>query len=233
MKFLAAATAALMLACTLPALADTAEPRTLTVSGQGEVKAVPDRAQLSTGVVSRARTAAQALADNARAMTAVIDTLKRAGIPEKNIQTSSFAVSPQYSEPKPGTPARVTGYEVTDTVSVTLDGTDRIGPAIDALVAAGANQIDGPSFTFSDDKALLAKAREAAVKDATARAETIARAAGVTLGPILSIGESGVAVPFADKRVRGMVSAEFAPATPIAAGESSVSASVTITWEIR
>jgi uncharacterized protein YggE len=228
---------ALMLACAAPALADTtpdATPRTLTVSGQGEVKAVPDRAQLSTGVVSRARTAAQALADNARAMTAVIDTLKRAGIAEKNIQTSNFSLSPQYSEPKPGTPARIAGYEATNTVSVTVDGIDKVGPAIDALVAAGSNQIDGPSFTFSDDETLLGRAREAAVKDAVRRAETIARAAGVTLGPILAISESGSAVPFADKRMfRALAGNAAAPQTPIAAGEDSVSASVSITWEIH
>ena len=105
------------------ALADGAPTqRLLTVSGSGEVKAAPDRAELSTGVVTRERSAAAALAGNARAMNAVFDTLKRAGIAEKDIQTSNSQVSPQYSAEKPGTnaPQRIAGYEVSDTVTVTV-----------------------------------------------------------------------------------------------------------------
>ena len=91
---------ALMLAA--PAALADATPRTLTVNGTGEMRAAPDQAQLSTGVVTQATTAAAALAANSRAMNAVFDTLKRAGIAEKNIQTSNFSVSPQYASAKPG-----------------------------------------------------------------------------------------------------------------------------------
>ena len=217
------------------ALADGAPTqRLLTVSGSGEVKAAPDRAELSTGVVTRERSAAAALAGNARAMNAVFDTLKRAGIAEKDIQTSNFQVSPQYSAEKPGTnaPQRIVGYEVSDTVNVTVEGLDKLGPTIDALVAAGSNQIEGPSFSIADPKPLLAKAREEAVKDAVARAQAYASAAGVTLGPVISIYEGGGATTIQPMgRMMSMLKSD-AP-TPIAAGEESVSATVSISWEIH
>jgi uncharacterized protein len=217
------------------ALADGAPvQRLLTVSGSGEVKAAPDRAELSTGVVTRERSAAAALAGNARAMHTVFDTLKRAGVPEKDIQTSSFQVSPQYSAEKPGTnaPRRIVGYEVSNTVNVTVEGLDKLGPTIDALVAAGSNQIDGPTFSIADPKPLLAKARDEAVKDAVARAEAYARAAGVTLGPIISIYEGGGEPT---NRPVGRVAGMFKSVepTPIAAGEESIAASVSIGWEIH
>ena len=206
-------------------------PRMLSVSGTGEVKATPDQAQLSTGVVTQAGTAAAALAANSHAMNGVFDTLKRAGITEKNIQTSNFQVSPQYGNPKPGGAQRITGYQVSNTVTVMVVGLDKIGPAIDALVAAGSNQIDGPNFSIADPKPLLAKAREEAVKDATARAQTLATAAGVTLGPIISIGEGGAEYSPPQPLGRMMLAAKTP--TPIASGEESVSASVSITWEIH
>jgi uncharacterized protein YggE len=227
---------AFLLACAgAPAAADPAsQPRLLSVSGTGEARGVPDRAMLSTGVVTQGRTAAAALAANARAMTAVFDTLKRAGIAGKDIQTSSFSVSPQYAADKPGAsgPQHVVGYEVTNTVSVTVDGMDKLGPTIDALVAAGSNQIDGPDFTIADPKPLLAKAREDAVKDAMARAETLAHAAGVTLGPIVSISEGSASAP-EPMRPRGMLAMAKSAPTPVAAGEESLSVEVSVTWEIH
>jgi len=227
----AALPAALLVASAAPASADAAAaPRTLSVTGTGEVKGVPDRAQLSTGVVTQGRNAAAALAANAQAMNAVLSSLKRAGIAEKNIQTSSVSVAPRYAAEKPGGAQRIVGYEVDNSVSVTVDGLDKLGPTIDALVAAGSNQIEGPNFSIADPEPLLAKARAAAVKDATLRAEAYARAAGVTLGPILSISEGTSYAP----RPMGRVMALAADAsTPVAAGEQSVTASVSISWEIR
>lgn len=221
----------LLLVCAAPgAHADAAAtPRVLTVTGTGEGKGVPDQATLSTGVVSQAPTAAGALAANSRAMNQVFDTLKRAGIADKQIQTSDFSVSPQYKTTTNG-PQRIVGYQVSDTVTVIVDKLDKVGPALDALVAAGANQIEGPSFSIADPKPLLAEARQAAVNDAIARARSYAAAAGVTLGPILSIGEGGSEAP-PQPMLRMAMS--VAPVTPVAAGEQSVSASVTISWEIR
>jgi uncharacterized protein YggE len=220
-----------LLCSAVPAIgADAPTPRTLSVSGSGEVKAAPDAAQLSTGVITQGPNAAAALSSNARAMTAVFDTLKRAGIADKNIQTSGISLSPQYAN-KPGQAAHITGYQVSNTVTVMVDALDKVGPTLDALVAAGSNQIDGPNFLIADPKPLLAKARAEAVKDAAAKAQAYAEAAGVTLGPILSISESSSEAPRPMGRM--MMSMAKAPDTPIAAGEESVSADVSITWEIH
>ena len=228
-KLLLALPVGFLLLAAQPALAADIPPRTLTVSGMGEVKSAPDAATLSTGVVTQAATAAGALTANARAMNAVFDTLHRAGIADKNIQTSNFSVSPQYSS-KPGQTQHVVGYQVSNTVTVLVDKLDKVGPTLDALVAAGSNQIDGPSFLIADPKPLLAKAREQAVKDAVDKAQAYASAAGVTLGPIQSISEGGSYAP--QPMGRMMMSVAKAD-TPIAAGEESVTANVSITWEIR
>jgi hypothetical protein len=221
-----------VLAIPTAALAADALPRTLSVSGNGEVKAAPDQAQLSTGVVTQGRNASDALQANARAMNAIFDMLKSAGIAEKNIQTSNFSVSPRYADSKNGAPQHIVGYDVSNTVTVLADKLDKVGPTIDALVAAGSNQIDGPTFSIADPGPLLAKAREAAVKDAMARAETLARAAGVSLGPITSISESG-GYSQPQPMYKMAMSANAAPSTPVAGGEQSVSASVSMTWEIH
>jgi uncharacterized protein YggE len=228
-KLMFALPVGLLLLVSSPALAADAPPRTLTVSGVGEVKSTPDAAQISTGVVTQAPTAAAALAANARAMNAVFDTLKRAGIPEKNIRTSNVSVSPQYAG-KPGQVQHVAGYQVSNTVNVLVIGMDKIGPTLDALISAGSNQIDGPNFTIADPKPLLAKARDQAVKDAVEKAQVYASAAGVSLGPILSISEGG---SYEARPMARMTMAADKLSTPIAAGEESVTANVSVTWEIH
>jgi hypothetical protein len=227
--------AALLIAAGVPAAAaDQAPVRTMTMSGEGAAKAAPDQAQFSTGVVTQDRTAALALAANSRAMNAVFDTLKRLGIADKDIQTSDFSLSPQYQTYKPGTtgPQHIIGYQVSNTVNVTIEDFGKTGAVLDALVSSGSNQIDNISFSIRDTKALLAQARVAAVKDAFDRAQTYAKAAGVTLGAIKSISESGgVYQPRPMYRMEAMVAA--APPPPVAGGEESVTANVTITWEIQ
>jgi len=117
-------------------------------------------------------------------------------------------------------------------VSVLVIGMEKVGPTLDALIAAGSNQVDGPNFTISDPRPLLAKAREQAVKDAMAKAQAYASAAAVSLGPILSINEGGSAMP-PRPMGRMMMSMDKLAETPIAAGEESVSADVSITWQIQ
>ncbi len=210
----------------------------LSVLGEGEVRAVPDQAQLSFGVMTQAQTAAAALAANSRAMNEVYATIRKTGVPEKSIQTSNFSVSPQYppyQQDRPAEEARkIVGYVVSNQVSVILDDVSKVGSTLDALVASGSNQINGVSFNIRDPKPLMAEARTQAVKDAMARAQTLAKAAGVTLGPILSIQESGALMPqpmMMQAAFRTM--AAPAPPPPLAVGEQSVTAHVSITWEIQ
>ena len=223
----------LIAAAPCAAYADQAAPRILTVAGQGIAKAAPDQAQFSTGVVTQGSTAALALTANSRAMNAVFATLKRLDIADKDIQTSNFSLSPQYQVCKPGTvcPQRVVGYEVSNTVNVTVEDFGKTGAVLDALVSSGSNQIDNIGFSIRDTSALLKQAREAAVKDASLRAQTFAKAAGVTLGPILSIQEGGSEPPRPMYRAMAMMAP--APPPPIAGGEQNVSADVTITWAIQ
>lgn len=220
---------AALLCLAAPALAQTTEPRTLTMSGSATAKAAPDMADISAGVTSDAPTAAAALAANSAAMNRVFAALDRAGIARKNVQTSSFNVSPVYASRTPSEPQRLTGYRVSNEVHVILDDVAKVGATLDALVAAGANQMNGLNFSIKDPAPLLARARADAVADAKLRAQQYAQAAGVTLGPIRSISENGGEPPRPMYRVMAMAAA---PA-PIAAGEESINVGVTIVWEIQ
>jgi uncharacterized protein len=210
-----------------------ATPRTLVMSGQGEAKAAPDTAGISAGVTTQGKTAADALAANTRAMNGVFAALKRMGIPDRAIQTSNFSVQPQYPPYNPNgqqEARRIIGYEVSNQVNVRLEDISKLGAALDALVTGGANTMGGINFFIRDDQALLAEARKDAVADALTKAKTYAATAGVTLGRILSISENGGEAPRPLFLAQAKASAD---SVPVAAGESTVSAGVSITWEIQ
>jgi uncharacterized protein YggE len=214
---------------TAPALAQAPAPRTLTMTGSATAKAAPDMADISAGVTSDAPTAAAALAANSAGMNRIFAALDRAGVARKNVQTSNFNVSPVYTSRTASEAQRLTGYRVSNEVHVILEDITKVGATLDALVAAGANQMNGLSFAIKEPAPLLAKARADAVADARLRAQQYAAAAGLTLGPIQSLSEGGGEPPRPMFRMAAMAAAP----TPIAAGEESVSASVTIVWEIR
>ena len=213
-----------------PVAAQTA-PRTLAMSGSGEMRAAPDTATLSAGVSSSAPTAAAALAANNARMQKVLAALKAQGIAERDMQTGNFSVSPQYANPAPNEPnqQRLTGYQVSNQLQIRLTDVAALGPTLDRLVAAGANQINSINFAIRDSDRLLSEARTRAVADARAKAETYAKAAGVTLGPILSISEEGGNAP-RPMMAMAMRAEKF---TPIMAGEESISANVSIIWVIQ
>jgi len=218
---------ALLAALAVPALA--ADPHTIAMVGHGEIRATPDMAQVTIGVTATAATAAQAVAANSARMKTVFAAVAKLGVPEKNIQTVNFFVSPQYTNGDNNVPRRLTGYQVNNDVTVRLDDVGKLGGVLDALVAAGANQINGISFSIQNDTPLLEKARAQAITDARARAETYARAAGVSLGPILSISEGGGEAPPRPMYRMAAMAAE----TRIAPGEQSVTAEVSVVWEIH
>jgi uncharacterized protein YggE len=208
-------------------------PRTISVSGQGEISGKPDSAHLSAGVVTQAPTAAAAMAANTAAMNRVFAAVKMIGIPDNKIQTSNFSVQPQYPAFRPDAPEQRTiiGYQVSNQVSVAVDDLSKLGAALDALVKSGANQLGGVSFAIADPKPLAERARALAVADAAAKAKTLAAAASVNLGPLLSI-EEGTSFRPAPKF--GEVRAALAAAPPpIAIGEESVTVNVTMTYGIQ
>ena len=166
-------------------------------------------------------------------MNGVFETLKKLGIAEKSIQTSNFSITPQYTpyQPNATEPPRLVGYQVSNMVNVKVDDLKNLGTALDALVSSGANQVNSVDFSIGDSKALMEAARAAAVKDAMERAQIYAKAAGVTLGRVMSINEGGSEAPRPMYRAMAMV-AEAAP-VPVAAGEQTIIADVTIIFEIR
>ncbi|MEI9989834.1 MAG: SIMPL domain-containing protein [Rhizomicrobium sp.] len=221
---------ALLMAATSADAADVS--RTISVNGQGEARGVPDQAELSAGVATVDATADAALAANARKMTAVFDALKRLGVPERAIQTSNFSVQPQYAQATGNGPERITGYQVSNQVDVTLDDTKKLGPALDALVGAGANQINSVGFDIRDPGALQTAAREAAIGDALKRAKTYAEAADAEVGTVISIQENGTEAPRPMFRAMAVSRAGGAP-TPTAAGELGVTVNVTVVFELK
>jgi len=212
-----------------PTFGQTA-PRTLTMNGQGEVRAVPDSVTLSAGVTSQAPSAAAALAANSTRMQSVFAALKKLGVADKDMQTSNFSISPQMSDAS-NQPAHVTGYQVNNEVTVRLDDVNKLGAVLDALVVAGANRMNGVDFAIKATAPLLTEARGRAVVDAKSKAETYAQAAGVSLGQILSISESENSGPRPVYDPMPMLRA--AKAVPVAGGEESVNAQVSIVWEIH
>ena len=206
--------------------------RTLSVSGMGEAAAQPDQATLTIGVEAEGRTAAEAVRQMSERMSATLKRLRAGGVAERDIQTAGLSVAPRYNYENRQTP-QIVGYVAANSVSVRMKDPDRAGAVIDAAVQDGANTMNGLVFGFADAKPLENRARAAAVADARAKAETIAKAAGVSLGPIVRIVDGAAAGPEPVPMLQARAMAAEAKAVPIAAGESTISANVTLIYEIR
>jgi uncharacterized protein YggE len=233
-RTLLAAALTLGLAAATPAWADEMKmQRTIALTGHGEVRQAPDLATVTAGVVSQAATAKDALAANTADMERVMAALKAAGIAEKDIQTSNFTVQPRYDYSKDGRAPSLAGYDVSNTVSVTLRQLDMLGTVLDQLVQSGANQINGVSFGIDKPDEALDEARKQALADARHKAEIYAAAGGVSIGKLITIVEGGGYTPPAPvMRARVMALDQAAP-VPIAAGEQVLAIDVNVTWELE
>jgi uncharacterized protein YggE len=229
---LAATALAAMLAASPAYSQDNKMPRLISLTGHGEVRMAPDTAIVTTGVLSQGATAAEALAANTTSMNALFAALKEAGIADKDVQTSNFAVMPRYNF-QDGKAPELVGYDVSNTVTVIVRKVGDLGPLLDKVVQAGSNQINGIGFDVSQPEAALDQARKLATEDATRKAKVYAEAMGISLGPVMSITE-GVSYqpPMPMARGKVMMDAAAAP-VPVAAGEQSLSVDVNITWEIK
>src|SRR6266478_5345802 len=174
---LAVVTATLLAA---PALAQTALPPAISVTGEANVSVPPDQARIDGGVTSEAKTAREASDANNAAMGKVLQALKGAGIEAKDVQTSRLSLQPQSAPNRSGPPA-IVGYRASNRVTLRVHDVTKVANVIDTLVAAGANDIGGINFMVSQASTLLSPAREQAVADARRKAEIYAKAAGVTL----------------------------------------------------
>ena len=225
----------------------------LSLSAEGRSNRVPDLAVFSAGVVTNGATAAEALGANSRQMDRVVAALKRSGIADRDIQTSAISLNPRWSNPDADAqriaretrqpyvptnePPRIIGYEARNSVQVRVRRLGEMGRIIDTLVAAGANEVNGPSFTLDDQKLALDEARTEAVALGRERAEIYARAAGMRVVRLLSISEGGGYYPVQQIFVTGAARAERGgppppPPAPVSPGELTLGVSLSMQFEI-
>lgn len=226
----------------------------LSLSAEGRSNRVPDLAVFSAGVVTNGVTAAEALGSNSRQMDRVVAALKRSGIADRDIQTSSISLSPRWSNPEadaqriaretrqpyvaPTEAPRIIGYEARNSVQVRLRRLGEMGKIIDTLVGAGANEVNGPSFTLDDQKAALDEARIEAVAVGKERAELYAKAAGMRVVRLLSMSEGGGYYPVQQVFVGAMRGERDGPPppppppAPVSAGELTLGVSLSMQFEL-
>ncbi len=226
--------AALLCVCAIFAPATAAaedKARTLSLTGTGTAKARPDLAHITTGVVSEGDTAHIALAENTAAMTKVIAQLKAQGLEAKHIQTTNFSVHPKYKQSKDGRPAVIVGYRVVNSVRITVHDLENLGVILDKVVSLGSNQIGGIEFSIAESDPLTDAARKDAMADAIRKAELYTAAAGVKLGPVMTISEHVASVT--PRPVFARAALEAKASVPIEAGEQALSVQVNVTWELK
>ena len=204
-------------------------PRQIVVTGSAQVEAVPDLATITVGVETQAETAAAALRANSDAMTAVFAALDAAEIARRDVQTSQLNLNPVYDGGQDGqSPAqRVVAYQASNLVTIKVRTVANLGAVIDAATEAGANRLYGIGFEVSEPREALDRARQEAVADARAKAELFAGAAGVKLGPVVSLREGGGGTP------GPLFRADMAAAPPVAEGTVTLSADVEIVYALE
>lgn len=237
MKMLFASTLAAM-AAMQPAIAEAQQTQPtisgtrLDVTARGEVRRVPDIAVISAGVVTNAVDAAGAMQENSARMARVIAALKKAGVADKDISTSSISLSPQYRYVENQAPV-VIGYQASNQLTVRFRDIGKSGAILDTLVKQGANQINGPSMMLDRPEAAQDEARIEAIKAARARAELYASATGLKVKRIVSISESE---GFSGGPMPVMMTARMADAAPkteIMPGEQGIGITVSVVFELQ
>ncbi len=224
--------AALALAApTAQALAET-PARTVSVTGEGVVLRVPDRAAITIGVEEMRETAVEAMNAASEGAEGVIAALRQVGIPERDIATIDISLGPvrrQRRAEDGGIDVTLDGYRATNVLRVTVSALDRLGAAIGAATSAGGNTVSSIAFEASDAASAHSEALALAVADAREKARTLADAAGAKLGPVLIIEERGGAP--SPMRMEMARAADGAP--PVSAGARAISAAASVTWSLE
>ena len=224
--------AVVLIAAMNPASAIDNARRSIRVQGSGGIDARPDQAVILAAVVDQEARAGAALEANSREMARVLQKLAEFAVAKADIRTRGFSVTPVFERRQSGTTTpRIIGYRVVNRIEVKVRDLARLGAMLDALVAAGADRLDGIRFSITEPAPLADKARVRAMADARRKAELYAKAAGARVGRVLEIAEQGVSVP----RPRLMQATEMRARTavPVAPGEQRVSANVTVVYEIE
>lgn len=235
-------TSAAALAALLPAAAVQAQDITtnvtvppgatvLDISAEGSVTRTPDIATIRAGVVTQADQAASALSANSTRMNAVLAALKKAGVADRDIQTSNISLNPSYRYGD-NQPPKITGYQATNTVTIRFRDVKRSGAILDALVAQGANQIQGPDLSVDDIESAQDQARQDAVAMARKRADLYAKAAGLSVDRILSIRENGMSSPPRPMMV-SMRAESAKDSTQLSPGEQDVNVNIDVRFLLK
>jgi uncharacterized protein YggE len=212
---------------------DSAKVYFVRASGEATVSARPDRAEISIGVMTQALSAQAASSQNATQTSEVLEAVKRALGASGETKTSGYSISPQYQYEN-GHPPKITGYQASNTVLVTVNDLLLVGKVIDAAASSGANNINGISFTLRDDSAVKAEALAQAASKANSAAEAIAKALSLHVLRVLHAETTEApGIRPVNRNVAVMALAKAQPETPIEAGNLDVHASVTVTLEVQ
>ncbi len=206
-------------------------PRQITVTGEGRVEAAPDMATIILGVTNEAPEAKAAMDATSEAVAQVLDRLSALGLAPRDIQTQRLNLSPVWSgrNASGGGRARITGFVASNMVMARVRDIETLGTVLDAVISEGANDFNGLHFGIQDQKPIIEAARKAAVADGIAKAQQLAQAAGVTLGPVVSMAEHGGHTP---RPMMMEMAAARDNAIPVAAGEMTLTASVSMVFAI-
>jgi uncharacterized protein YggE len=211
---------------------DGAEPdRTISVAGTGTVTIVPDVADLHVGVVVQRASVKEARADAATAMDGVVKALRAAGVAERDIRTTTLSLQPVYDYNTNGKAPKITGYEMRNGVVATVRDLEKLADAVDGALAAGGTTLDGITFRVDDPSGAENQARTQAMEQARAKADALAKAAGVSIIGVASISEQSSPTPWPVPYAGALRAADEA-ATPILAGTSDVTVSVSVVYLI-
>ena len=203
----------------------------ISVSGIGRVTTTPDVADVRVGVTLTRTKVRDAQSAAATAMAGVIAALKKTGIADKDIQTTSLSLQPVYDYSNGNAP-RLTGYQIVNAVSATVRKLDTISDVIDGALAAGATTLDGITFRVDDPASPEAQARDAAMKNARAKADALAKAAGVSITGVSSISEQSGSVPVPMAYLAAGAALDKAASTPVQVGTNEVDVSVSVVYLI-
>jgi uncharacterized protein YggE len=210
----------------------TTPEHTISVSGVGRITTVPDVADVRVGVMVTRPKVRDAQVAAATAMQAVIAALRKAGIADKDVQTTSLSLQPVYDNSSNGNAPRLTGYQIVNAVQATVRKLDTISDVIDGALAAGATTLDGITFRVDDPSGAEAQAREAAMKNARAKADALAKAAGVSITGVSSISEQSGSVPVPVPYLAAGAAADKVASTPVQVGTNEVDVSVGVVYLI-
>lgn len=217
------------------ALAQAPERPHISVTGRGQSEVAPDMASVSLGVTSEAEEAQEAMTETSNRVSEMLERLAAAGIEDRDIQTSGLSLQPRWHHPQRAEDgeARITGFVATNIVTVRVRDLEQLGGVLDDVVQGGANTLHGLTFELAEPEPAKDDARRNAVADAQRKAELYAEAAGVTLGPVISIAEpDGNDIPRPMFRMEAAAMSD-AGGVPVAQGELTLDATVTVIYGIR